>query len=176
MVTALIRAKPYLHSVGCSESRPGNEGVATASKLSQAGLKVFFTTDAGLFCQLRREPIVVLGADAIVPGWIAGKVGIKVLSRRAISLAGTVVFLADTMKFWPETAGRALRWDGTFGPDDELWKEAPARVEVYNLYFEVIPLSPRLRVLTERGWMTPKQVRRELKKIRISPRLAALAD
>ena len=172
---ALIRARSRIESVCCSESRPGNEGILTALRLSRAGIKIEFFTDAGLLSQTYRELLVVLGVDAVLPGWIASKVGSRVLIGRAHRAGGTVVLMVDTTKFWPEPTHASPRWDWSFGPQDEIWKNPPRRVSVYNLYFELAKLSPRLRFLTERGWMTPKQVKRELKKIHISPRLAELA-
>jgi hypothetical protein len=49
---------------------------------------------------------------------------------------------------------------------------------VHNLYFELIGFArwSGLRLLTEHGWMTPRQARRFLKRIVISPRLGELAD
>ncbi len=175
VVRALIHARGRIEKVCCSESRPGYEGFTTATRLSRAGIETEFLTDVGLFSQLWERPLVVLGADAVLRGWIAGKVGTKVLARGAFATGGTAIFVADTTKFWAEPSGRSPRWECTFGPDEELWKNPPTRVRVHNLYFELTPLSPRMRVLTERGWMTRKQARRELKKIKISPRLKALA-
>jgi hypothetical protein len=49
-------------------------------------------------------------------------------------------------------------------------------VIVLNPYFECVPLREEIRVLTERGWLSPARVEREVRRIRISPRLKAVAD
>jgi ribose 1,5-bisphosphate isomerase len=173
---ALIRARSRIECVCCSESRPGNEGILTALRLSRAGIKTEFFTDAALLSQTYRGLLVVLGADAILPGWVGCKVGSRVLIGRAHRAGGRVVLMVDTTKFWPEPTRSSPHWDWTFGPPDEIWKNPPRRLAVRNPYFELTKLSSRLRFLTERGWMTPGQVKRELKKIRISPRLAGLTQ
>jgi hypothetical protein len=43
-------------------------------------------------------------------------------------------------------------------------------------WFELIHFQEGISFLTEKGWMTPGQVRREIAKVRISPRLRELAD
>jgi translation initiation factor 2B subunit (eIF-2B alpha/beta/delta family) len=175
VLRALRRARTSISGVSCSESRPQNEGRAMAEQLAGAGLKVFYSTDACLTGQVWPRQVFVFGADAILPGWVANKVGTKALTRLAIAKSCPVVFLTDTTKFLPKPA--CDLWDSVFGPDEELWPAAPAGVNVYNLYFELTPVTKvsRFRFLTERGWMTPRQVRRALAKIRVSPRLAALA-
>ena len=176
VATALIRARSRIEEVLCSESRPGYEGIQLAKKLGRAGIKTGLTTDAGLFSQVWPGWLLALGCDAVLNGWVAAKVGSRVLIRRMLSLGGRAVFLVDTTKFWYEPTLRSRLWQWTFGPEEELWKRPPANVQVYNLYFELIEFSPKLRFLTERGWMTPKQVRGYLKNIRISPRLRELAN
>lgn len=178
VVEALVRARRHLDSVTCSESRPGNEGFKTAKRLSRAGIKTYFQTDAGLFSQIWGNTVLVLGLDAVLPGWIAGKVGTKVMVARANQLGAPVIFLADTTKFWPEPGNQRHRWEWTFGPDEELWKAPPRNLKVYNLYFELtrfVAPSP-VRVLTERGWMSHRAIRKFINGMKISPRLRKLAD
>lgn len=176
---ALIRARRSIHRVFCSEGRPGGEGFRMAERLAAGGLKVIFTTESGLFSQLRPHQWIVLGADAVLHGWVANKVGTKALVRLALHTTGcTVVFLADTTKFLPERPDAGVRWERTFGREQELWPRAPRNVDVYNLYFELTPMwnHSRVRFVSEKGWWTPRQVRRELGRIVISPRLGTLLD
>ncbi|MGH9775550.1 MAG: hypothetical protein ACRD50_11450 [Candidatus Acidiferrales bacterium] len=172
---ALLRARSRIESVCCSESRPGNEGLLMALRLSRGGIKTEFFSDAGLFSQTFSGVVAVLGADAVLPGWIACKAGSRVLIHETRRARGTVVLLADTTKFWPERSRKPPRWDWTFGPEEDLWKNPPRRVSVYNLYFELVRHSPRILLLTERGWMSPRQVKRALDTIEVSPRLREIA-
>ncbi len=173
---ALIYARARIMSVYCSEGRPAYEGRRMAMELARAGIQVLFCTDAQLLSGFGNSRHIVLGADAILPHWFSNKVGTKTLIENARKARGTVWVLADTTKFVPETAfGSHSR------PDDEeqakeIWNMPPKRTSIFTWQFEPVCFTPRTRILTERGWMTPAQVRRELKKIPISPRLRALAD
>jgi translation initiation factor 2B subunit (eIF-2B alpha/beta/delta family) len=179
VLASLLAAKRIVTRVWCAESRPANEGKAMAQRLAEAGIPVDFSTDACLTGQLWRGHIILLGADALLTGWVAGKVGVKAIIQLATANGCRVYIAADTTKFWPEASrARHPRWNWTFGPDRELWKNPPKNVEVYNLYFELVQYrkDSRFRFLTERGLMTPTQVRREIAKITLSPRLKDLLD
>ncbi len=177
VVRALTRAKSRIRIVYCSESRPGYEGRTTATKLARAGIRVCLSTDAALFSNplLHR---LVLGADKILPDGFENKIGSQVLAERVrrVKHGWKVVWvLADTTKFWPESWERSRFWKHKPGPAGEVWKDAPRKVWVSNNYFDLTRFFRDVRICTERGWMTTEQVRREMKKIRISPRLKALA-
>lgn len=173
---ALLLARRQIHRVSCSESRPGNEGFRTARALAEGGMRVTFYTDAVLFSQLWGEEILLLGVDAVLKGWVAAKVGAKVLVARAKEVGCPVIFLTDTTKFWSEPTRSSRRWNWTFGPNDELWRRPPKDVSIHNPYFELLPLGSRARFLTERGWMDTRQVRQEIRKIPVSPHLRRMMD
>ncbi len=173
---ALTCARRHVGCVFCSESRPANEGIKTARVLAAKGIETNFLTDAALFSQISQNQIVLLGADAVLCGWVAAKAGSKALVARAVQLGAPVVFLVDTTKFWPGRSTRYPRWELTFGPDEDLWRNPPRRLKVCNPYIELVPVQARspIRLLTESGWMTPKHVRRLLKRIPVLPHLASI--
>ncbi len=173
---SLMRARNHIEEVFCSESRPGCEGIRLARRLARARIKTSVTTDACLFTQTWPGWLLVLGADAVLHAGMAAKVGSRALAHLHRSIGGATLFLADTAKFWPERGRNSLRWRPTFGPSGELWKRPPSNISIYNPYFERVPYSRKVRLLTEQGWMTPDKIRRELKNIRISLRLQTLAD
>jgi translation initiation factor 2B subunit (eIF-2B alpha/beta/delta family) len=180
VVKALRRARSRVTIVYCSESRPGREGRRTARELSKAGIPIVFSTDAQLF-ESGAHGILVLGADKVLFDGFENKVGTRVLVENIRQLPRamrSVWVLADTTKFWPERLDPSRRkfWKPEKQPLQEIWKNAPRSVSVSNVSFGRTPCHPWMRVLTEKGWMTPKQVRRELQHIRISPRLTRLAD
>lgn len=170
----LIRARGSLHSVFCSEGRPAGEGFEMARRLAASGIKITFCTDGVLTGQMWPGQVLILGADATIPGAFVNKAGTKALVLLAQMHHCPVIVTADTTKFWPEP--RLANW--TFGSDSEIWDKPPRGVDVYNLYFELTFFSKNSRImfLTEKGWMTPCRIRQELKKIRISPRLRELVD
>jgi len=177
VLRALVRARPHVSQVICAEGRPMNEGRATARALAKAGIRVEFLSDAALMdaVALGHKP-VVLGADAILRLGFMNKVGTPALVELASRAGRPVWILADTLKFWPESPVSARFWKWTVGPSSELWRAPSRKIEVENSYFELTTYRPGLHFLTEIGWLTPTQVRRELNKIRISPKLKELID
>jgi translation initiation factor 2B subunit (eIF-2B alpha/beta/delta family) len=180
---ALAHARSRIRMVYCAEGRPGHEGRAMASNLARAGIRVCLRTDAALFSLASIVPhggLVVLGADKILAGGFENKIGTEVLvecarrNRRGMA----VCVLADTTKFWPLPlpSPHVRLGKPRGGPPTEILNDAPRKVRIENPYFCFMRFFPRIRILTERGWTTPARVRRELMKIRISPRLSALAD
>jgi translation initiation factor 2B subunit (eIF-2B alpha/beta/delta family) len=180
VVRCLTQGRARLPGVLCSESRPGYEGRATARALAGAKIPVLFLTDAGLSARIEEASIFITGADAVLSGGFVNKVGTRMLSSRALEAGRQVWVLADTTKFVPEAiASKLIRpWlrIGKPGPRAEIWKRPPAGVFLLNAYFERTPFSAGIRVLTERGWMTPQAVGREIEEIPVSARLLAMAD
>jgi translation initiation factor 2B subunit (eIF-2B alpha/beta/delta family) len=196
---ALQHSRKRIARVLCSESRPGNEGRVTARQLAGAGIEVVLMTDAALLSQLPRADLFLSGADAIAHFGFVNKVGTQALVMRARRAHIQVWVLADTSKFLPcrgqpaQPAGGLLRFRESDGlhrspeigqlarshnvadrPRREVWPGAPEGVEILNPYFELVEFFPGLRLLTEKGRMSPADVRETLKKIRVSPRLQAL--
>ncbi len=171
---ALKYARRRIDFVLCSESRPGNEGRTTAREIAAAGIRVIFATDVALASRMDQPSVFATGADAILPYSFVNKVGTDVLVLCALKARTPVWILADTTKFVPKPMASKLM--ARMGKRGEVWRQAPTGVTNLNPLFEPAHLSPAIRVLTERGWMTPTDVRRELRKIRVSPRLRALAN
>lgn len=166
VLRALRRGRARVSSVACAESRPGCEGRAMASGLAKAGVKTVLLTDAAWMAALvRQRRPVVLGADAVLRPGFVNKTGTAALVRLARQAKAPVWVLADTLKLWPEAAPPRL----PAGDPREVWANPPPGVAVENPDFDLTPFSPGVRLLTERGWMTPARVRREL---RAMPRAA----
>ena len=177
VVEALRRARSRIRSVRCSESRPSMEGRAMAARLASAGIHVVLETDASLFSRVQEQDLVVLGADQIGERSFVNKIGTETIVGRATGAGKPVWVLADTTKFLPLGISLAARrLAAKPQPAWEVWRTPPRGVRISNDYFAPTHYRPGVRVLTERGWMTPAEVRRELKKADISRRLKALAD
>lgn len=174
---ALRRARSRIRSVHCSESRPSMEGRAMATRLASAGIHVVLETDASLFSQIEEQDLVVLGADQIGERSFVNKIGTKTVITRATDAGKPVWVLGDTTKFLPRGISLAVtRLGAKPQPTWQVWRTPPRGVEISNEYFERTHYRSGVRLLTERGWMTRAEVRRELKKVHISPRLKHLAD
>ncbi len=172
---ALKHARRRIACVMCSESRPGHEGRATAREIARAGMTVAFSTDVALASRMDQASVFATGADAILPDGFVNKAGTDVLILCTLKAHKPVWILADTTKFVPKPMAAKL-WTTHTGPGNEVWRQPPAGVKILNPLLEPAQFYAPIRLLTERGWMTPAQVRRELKKIRISPRLKDLTD
>jgi len=175
VVQALRYARGKIRRVYCSESRPGGEGRAMAARLSRAGLRVTFLSDAALFALPPVENYVILGADRITPHGFVNKIGSELLAARGqLTRRAPVLWLVvDTSKFLPAKLERLVVERPA--PAGELWGNPPRGVCVENAYFTFTPFSPKMRILTERGWMTPREARRTAQRIRAAPLLLRLA-
>ena len=174
---ALLRARARIEWVCCSEGRPAYEGRWMAERLARAEINVWLSPDAAFLEEARFHDLQVSGADAVTPSGFVSKVGTEVIVSQVSRAGRLVIVLAETLKFWPESPFRRTRfWSRTFAPPREVWKDAPEKVRVRSPLFSCAPLGKHVAVLTERGWMTPERVRRELRRIHVSPRLRALAD
>lgn len=174
VVHALKRARSEVGCVYCSESRPGFEGRRTARELARAGILTHFVTDAGLASYMDCAVALVVGADAVHESSFVSKIGTVAMVSCALAQHKRVWVLADTSKFLPPEIAQPLT--ASFGPKQQVWADPPKRVIVLNPYFECVPLCEEIRILTERGWLSPARVEQEVSRIRISPRLKAVAD
>ena len=176
VVKALLGSRDRVRFVQCSEARPGFEGRKVAELLADAGVQIHFFTDAGLLSAKQMPYLVVVGADRVLGNGFINKIGTEVLVEQARKLGRQVVVLADSTKFWPSklTPVGSSFWNLTRGPDTEIWAEPHKWVQAMNYYFSFTRFNNRLRILTEAGWLTPRQVREKMLKIRISPRLKEL--
>jgi translation initiation factor 2B subunit (eIF-2B alpha/beta/delta family) len=183
VVASLQAARKSLRGVWCSESRPGVEGRRTARVLAEAGIDVTYLTDAALADTSPAGDVLVVGADIVFSDGFRNKIGTQSLAGHFLRAGLPVWVVADTTKFWPErhdrieprrTVGpRLLSLPFSSGP--ELWPRAPGNVWAWNPLFWPVRWHPGIVVLTEKGWLTPRQVRRAMARILISPRLGELA-
>ncbi len=172
VVRALVQARKHLLTVCCSEGRPRFEGRKTARALARARIPVNLMTDAALLCQLGILPpdCVIVGADALGPEHIVNKIGTSVLASRAHARGIPIWVLADTSKLWgePVSPAQAAKLGGT----SPVWRGAPKGASTLDIEFDATPYLPNMRILTECGWMTPLEVRRQIAKLPVSAKLS----
>jgi translation initiation factor 2B subunit (eIF-2B alpha/beta/delta family) len=178
VLRAILKARESIRLVTCSEGRPALEGRVLASRVAACGMMVRVTTDAELLSDAHRDAyqVLVVGADAIRSRFFVNKIGTSVLVRNAQESGLPVWVLADTLKFWDQPVFPAQLKGLSRAASQAAWPSAPEGVSVSDLLFDATFYTPNTRILTEKGWMTPRQVRRELRKIAISPRLRQLVD
>lgn len=151
------RAQGHLDRVLLSEARPAYDGRQLARSLAEAGVTIDYSIDMGLFARLREADLVVLGADAVFPGYFLNKIGTHALVELARVRNVPCFALSTANKFLPTAATRLLRVSKH--PGDEVWPESAWGVRVHNQYFEEIPLSLLHGVVSDHGIHSPEEVR-----------------
>ena len=138
-----------------SESRPMNEGRGLAEALAAAGVPAWFVVDGALGLLLPQAGAVWVGADAVREQSLVTKAGTYGLLLVARELNVPAYALAQRVKFVPQSCARLTlpRRDPR-----EVWEDAPANVSVVNLPFEEVPLSLVRGVVTETGFLGPREV------------------
>jgi translation initiation factor 2B subunit (eIF-2B alpha/beta/delta family) len=133
----------------CAESRPKLEGRDLARRLAADGMAVELFTDAAIVSALDGAHAVLVGADAVGPGFLINKVGTAGLCAMASLKGVTVYALAGREKVLPVADAARLK-----EPDaaaDEVWDDAPSGLLVRNPYFERLPASIISTVITDGG-------------------------
>ena len=181
VLRALIHSKSRIRRIYCSEASPEMEGRALARKLAKAGLHVTLTTDLSLPSFIHgideshpRPDAIVVGADQVRPQQFVNRYGTEILVEQAQEARVPFWVLTDTSKFVPEIGSR--RNKSRTEASARLWRGAAKGVEPWLRLLGEAPLAAHVRVLSERGWMTPEQVRRAIRQIRISTRLKAVLE
>ncbi|HKW89497.1 MAG TPA: hypothetical protein VJN21_12155 [Candidatus Acidoferrales bacterium] len=181
VLRALVHSKARIQRIYCSEASPEMEGRELASTLAAAGLRVTLTTDLSLPSFVHgaddehpRPDAVVVGADQVRPRRFVNRYGTEILVEETRRARIPFWVLTDTSKFVPEIEWR--RELTSMETSSRLWPGAPKRVEPWLRLLGEAPLAANVRILTERGWMTPEQARRAIQQIRISPTLEALLE
>jgi len=167
VANAIIRARKNIALAYISEGRPGNEGRTTATKLARAGIRVVIVPDVVLLSQLPPVSHVVFGADCIMHNGFFNKTGTSLLMRTGLAHGAKVWVLSDTLKFWP-CAPPFHPSLGEVKPNWRFWNSPPSGVALKDQVHELVPFSPGIQILTERGMMSPAQVQQMLRRLRKS--------
>lgn len=174
VASALSAARARVAGVLVAECGPAREGRITARLLARARMRVEYASDAAWLSLLPSCRLLVLGADAVLSHAFVNKIGTRAAYLVAREAGVPVWVLCDSTKFLPGELAAPF-WRPSEGPASQLWTGAPRSVEVRNPLIEHTEL-PRVRVLTEAGFLEPAQVRSAVEAVRLSPRLKRLAD
>jgi translation initiation factor 2B subunit (eIF-2B alpha/beta/delta family) len=137
--------------VAVAEGRPALEGRTFAAALVAVGIRVRFFSDAAIGNALGEAEAVLVGADAVTPGWFINKVGTGAVAALAAARGVPVYVLAGREKFLPPALADAVTL--RTGEPAEIWETAPSGVEVRNPYFERVPLEFVANLVTDAGPM-----------------------
>ncbi len=150
------------------ESRPGFEGRLLAKFLGNSGIPVTLITDAALGAFAEKATLFLLGADSVSETTFVNKVGTKyvcLLSREhqiPLYLAcERSKFISSGWRFEPTVAG---------DPKEILDFEL-LNVRVENPYFEETELFYCQEVITNEGFLSPRDIPNCIRKTRLCKRL-----
>jgi translation initiation factor 2B subunit (eIF-2B alpha/beta/delta family) len=138
----------------CAESRPMNEGRLLAAALARAGIPVWLAVDGALTMLLPQAGAMWIGVDAVRERTLVTKAGTQALLLVARELNLPCFALAQRAKFLPDRCRRLMlpRRDG-----DEVWPDAPPGVQIVNPPFEEVDLRLVRGVITESGYLGPRE-------------------
>lgn len=150
---ALLKAHRagLVRRVICAESRPLNEGVELARRLSQAGVPVTLVADALAPSLVREATLVLVGADTVSARGIVNKTGTYALALAAEDTARPFVVLATSDKLLPTRLTDLATLLGEERDASELLPSPLPAVAVLNRPFDLTPLNLVSSVVTEKG-------------------------
>ncbi|MBX7161252.1 MAG: hypothetical protein K1X95_13260 [Acidimicrobiia bacterium] len=150
-----------IHTVYCCEARPGGEADELAKRLRAQRVRAEAIPDAAAAVAVDRADLVVIGADAVGPGWAMNKVGSRPLATVAELAGKRAVVVADTSKLVPEPIAEVI--------------EARVDTDPTRAAFETIPWRHLGGWLSEDGLATPVTVSSLAHEVRLHERLTVLA-
>lgn len=165
-------------SVICSESRPTGEGTLLARRLATQGIPTSLTTDALALSLMtappeskRRVSLALVGADSVSLRGLTNKSGTLCLAIVAKHCSVPFYALAGSEKFLPSNypIDNAIQDK----PPEEILAHPPRGLKIINRYFDLTPLSYLTALITEKGPLSPLEIKRQLKKLTFHPRLTA---
>ncbi len=165
------------------ESRPGMEGLDTASYLNDLGVKTYLIVDSAARFFMKNIKKAIIGAEAIaVNGAIVGKVGTSLLSLIANEARVRVFVVAPLYKFSLETIhGELVKlpegdWRLLMSPD--VRKSLPDEYRARAPLYDVAPANYIDGIATEYGLFAPQAIPVIIKQVYGSfpPRIRSLDE
>jgi len=156
--------------VWCTESRPGKEGVAFARSLCESGIETTLIIDAAAPFLLSEADMVLVGADGVGTFGLVHKIGTYAIALAAKRAEVAFVSVASGKKLWPSGHVGVVE-----PPKDGSELGAEGCLEALNLYFDVTPPDPGVRIVTEEGVLDFHEVRRRCEEMPLHPLLSSRA-
>lgn len=142
----------------CTETRPVFQGRITARELLSLDVKTTFIVDSAARSFMRKADIVIVGADAITSeGNVINKIGTGTIALLAHEARKPFYVVAELLKFDPTTVCGEYSQIEERNPD-EVWKNAPKKLEVRNPAFDVTKREFIHGIICEEGIIPPHAV------------------
>lgn len=158
VVNAILSSSRKNMHIIVTESRPLNEGIKTANRLSEK-YDVALITDAQAGHFVGKADVLLIGADTVLSdGTVVNKVGTYLIALAADRQNVPVYALCQTDKFRPidydnESPIELEEKEGT-----EVISEEIPNVSVRNIYFDITPAELLHGIITERGILKTSEV------------------
>ena len=142
----------------CTETRPAFQGRITAREMLELGVKTTFIVDSASRSFMHDVDIVVVGADAITSeGNVVNKIGSSTIAVLSHEARKPFYVVSELLKFDPATLyGEYEKIEER--SRYEIWKDAPAELNVRNPAFDVTPRDLIHGVICEEGIVSPQSV------------------
>lgn len=145
-------------SIICTETRPAFQGRLTAKEMLSLGVKTTFIVDSAARSLMHEVDLVIVGADALTSeGNVVNKVGTGTIALLAREARKPFYVVTELLKFDPATlSGEYEKIEER--SRDEVWKDAPAELNVRNPAFDVTPRHLIHGIICEEGIIAPHVV------------------
>jgi len=142
----------------CTETRPAFQGRITANEMLSLGVKTTFIVDSAARSLMRDVDLVVVGADALTSeGNVVNKIGTGTIALLAREARKPFYVVSELLKFDPATLyGEYEKIEER--SRDEVWKNAPAELDVRNPAFDVTPRHLIHGIICEEGIISPHAI------------------
>ena len=144
--------------VYATETRPKEQGIKTANELSKLGIPVILIIDSAIGFFIKDVDIVIVGSDAIRKEGFVNKIGTYPLALVAKKHNKPFYVVGNTLKL--DKRKKLIIEERS---PDEIYKEKIKTLEIKNPAFDLIPWKYVKRIITEKGVMTPVNIKNMLK-------------
>lgn len=170
VVESLLRAKNSgkKFKLFNTETRPLFQGHTTAKELVKAKIPTTMVVDSSAAFLISRYSgrdlmmdKFIIGCDAILPdGSAINKIGSFGMSVAAFQENVPVYIVTPLLKFYPKTWIKIEKRS-----PQEVWKKAPKKLKIINFAFDNIPAKYITAIITEKGLIKPKNIKKTVKEI-----------
>lgn len=149
----------------CTETRPAYQGRITAEEMVELGIETTFIVDSAARTFMPRADLVLVGSDAITSeGNVINKIGTGGLAVLAHEARKPFYVVTELLKFDSVTLYGELEGIEQRSPD-EVWKEAPDKLDVRNPAFDVTPNRYIHGLICEEGIIPPQNVLEVMRRV-----------
>ena len=157
-------------SVYVTESRPGSEGLLTASRISNMNIPVTLFVDSAVRYFMKDVDKVLISCEAVAAnGAVVNKIGTSLIALSAHEARVRVFVMAITYKFNPETIFGELIEIAEEEPQAPFLQDMKTRtqgaIKALSPLFDVTPPEYIDAIITERGIIAPQAVTTVLKEV-----------